>query len=177
MTFSKSVVLASILAAGLLPSVQAAPLDSIYVDLAGRQCVTRSVDQEHGVFVQRCPGVGGYGLVVEDFDGRQSVSVERPDKTLKSLDYDRVITSGFFTLGPKAEWRVDRSGGKLVPVALIIRVIASEDPVAPDRKTSYLAVARISSSGICVTDRIRASATMNEEARHAADASSSKPCL
>lgn len=177
MTFPKSFLAAGILAAGLLPSAMAASMDSVYVDLAGSQCVTRSVDQQHGVSVQRCPGVGGYGLVVEDFDGRQSVSVERPDKTLQPLDYGRVITSGFFTLGPKAEWRVDRSAGKSVPVALIIRVIASENPEAPDRKTSFLAVARISPSGICVTDRIRASATMNEEARRAADASFNKPCL
>lgn len=177
MNFAKSVVVAGLLGAVLLSSAQAAPLDSMYVDLAGKQCVTRSVDQEHGMSVQRCPGVAGYALLVEDFDGRQSVSVERPDKTVQPLDYGRVITTGFSSLGPKAEWRVNRSGGKVVPVALIIRVIASENPAAPDKKTSYLAVARITPAGICVTDRIRASTTMNEEARRAADTSANKPCL
>jgi hypothetical protein len=60
---------------------------------------------------------------------------------------------------------------------LIVRVNASENQEDPNKKSSYLAVAKITPQQVCVTDKIAPGATANEEARRAADASSSKPCL
>jgi hypothetical protein len=65
-------------------------------------------------------------------------------------------------------------GGR--PIALIVRVNASEDPVDSSRITSYLAVAKITPTEICVTDRIDPAADGNEAARRAADAAASRPC-
>jgi hypothetical protein len=64
-----------------------------------------------------------------------------------------------------------------VPIALIVRVYANENPDAPEQRTSYLAVAKITPEKICVTTKIKASQTANAEARRAADASAAKPCL
>ena len=66
---------------------------------------------------------------------------------------------------------------KLVPVALIIRYNANEDPESPNKQTSYLAVTKITDSEICVTDKISPGANANEDARRAADAAVNKPCL
>ena len=68
-------------------------------------------------------------------------------------------------------------GGQARPVALIVRVYASENPDAPDEKTSYLAVAKITAREVCVTEKVKGGAAANEEARRAADASARKPCL
>jgi hypothetical protein len=66
---------------------------------------------------------------------------------------------------------------KLVPVALILRYNASEDPESPNKLISYLAVAKITTTEICVTDKILPGPKANEDARRAADAAPAKPCL
>ena len=149
------------------------PAESVYTDLAPARCKTVETHEETGGSVQKCPGVGGYGLLVEDDDLRQSVTVVGPDGKKHPLDYWRVITSAFSSVGEKAEWRVEKKGRKVRPYALIVRVYASENAEKPDQKTSYLAVAKITGGGVCVTDKVKT----NEEARRAADASAGKPCL
>lgn len=156
-----------------LPAL-AAP-DSVYTDLAPEKCLTVSVSGLGSE--QRCPGVAGHALRVFDEDGRQSVTVLTPDSRSHPLEYGRVITPSFSSLGRKAEWRGQREGGKFVPQALIIRVIASEDPQDPERRTAYLAVARLAPEGICVIARIGSGAGMNEAARRAAETAAGKPCL
>jgi hypothetical protein len=80
-------------------------------------------------------------------------------------------------VGPKVEWRLATQNGKAVPVALIIRYNANEDAEAPNKLLSYLAVAKITATEICVTEKIAPGPKANEDARRAADAASSKPCL
>ncbi|MBD2249677.1 hypothetical protein, partial [Nostoc sp. FACHB-888] len=87
------------------------------------------------------------------------------------------ITSAFSTLGEKAEWRVENRGGKVLPIALIVRVYANENPNLPNQRTSYLAVAKITPENICVTKKVKGGEKANQEARRAADASAKKPCL
>ncbi|HEX8423312.1 MAG TPA: hypothetical protein VF634_07870, partial [Pyrinomonadaceae bacterium] len=123
------------------------------------------------------PGVGGYKLLVSEDDARMSVTVVDPRGKEHPLEYWNVISSGFSSLGDKAEWRIKKQRGRVNPFALIVRVNASENPEDASKKTSYLAVAKITPQQICVTDKIAPSATANEEARRAADASASKPCL
>ena len=70
-----------------------------------------------------------------------------------------------------------RQKGKLLSVALIIRYNASENPDNPNKHTSYLAVAKITATEICVTDKISPGPNANTEARRAADSAATKPCF
>jgi len=150
---------------------------SIYTDISGSRCRTIRVDRESGSSVQSCPGVAGYKLEVEDDDARMSITVVAPGGQRSELSYWQVITTAFSSLGNKAEWRITQAKGKTTPVALIVRVNASEDPSNPQKLTSYLAVAKITAAKTCVTDKIGPSATANEEARRAADTAATRPCL
>jgi hypothetical protein len=157
--------------------VSPTPPESIYTNLSENRCKTFEVVKESGSSVQRCAGVAGYNLLVEDDDARQSVTVLTPAGKKYPLHYWQVITTAFSYVGDRAEWRVARHGRKIVPLALIVRVYANENPEAPNQRTSYLAVAKITPGNICVTDKIKVSATANLQARQAADASANKPCL
>ncbi|HVG33557.1 MAG TPA: hypothetical protein VM911_10765 [Pyrinomonadaceae bacterium] len=150
---------------------------SVYTDIAGSKCRTIKVERESGASVQSCPGIAGYKLEVEDDDARMSISVVAPNGRKSELSYWNVITHNFSSLGNKAEWRVQKVKGKVVPVALIVRVNASEDPSNPEKQTSYLAVAKVTEQKTCVTDKIAPSAGANQSARRAADSAAGKPCL
>lgn len=147
--------------------------ESVYTDITPARCKTIETHEESAGSVQRCPGVAGYGLLVEEDDLRQSVTVVSPGGKKHPLHYWRVVTNAFSSLGDRAEWRVERRRGKVRPFALIVRINANENPEAPEQKTSYLAVAKITAAEVCVTDKVKT----NEEARAAADASARKPCL
>ena len=165
------IVLATCFALALTAS--ASPNTSVYSSLSGCKLVKTGRDWS----VQACRGVGGYNLQLEYDDSRESITVFSPDRQQHSLNFWQVVSSGFSSVGQKAEWRVTKKNGKVVPHALIVRFNASENPEDSTRVTSYLVVAKITPEKICVTDKIAPSATANEEARSAADASADKPCL
>lgn len=170
------IFLAPILTTG--DSIKAqAKLESIYSDLSESKCRTIEVDKETGSSTQRCPGIAGYKLLVLDDDARQSITVITPDGKEHPLDFWQVITHGFSSVGTKVEWRVVRSKRKASPVALIVRVNASEDPENSTRLTSYLAVVKVTPEKICVTQKIPPGASANETARHAADSAQAAACL
>lgn len=151
---------------------------SVYTPLSEKQCRTiKSSDAEGGEYVGRCRGTAGYALIVTEGDLRQNVTVVTPKGAKHSLELWDVISSAFSSVGPQAEWRMAKQNGKLAPVALIIRYNANEDPENPNKRSSYLAVTKITSSEICVTDKILPGANANEEARRAADTAATKPCL
>ena len=127
--------------------------------------------------MQRCAGIAGYNLLVADDDSRMTITVMAPDGKKYDLNYWTVITTAFSSLASKAEWRVVKQQGKVVPVALIVRVNANEDPDHPNKVTSYLAVSKITPQAICVTDKIKPGATQNADARRAADTAASRQCL
>lgn len=163
----------------LLSSVSTEALgqnQSTYTSLDPKQC-TKVKTAEVGDYEGRCRGVGGYSLLVVEGDLRQNVTVITPQGAKHSLELWQVVSSAFSSLGPKAEWRVTRKNGKLIPYGLIVRFNASEDAEHPDKTTSYLAVAKITSSSICVTDKIPPGAKANEQARIAADNAASRACL
>lgn len=147
-------------------------ISSVYTSLAGVDCRVIEIDEESESSVSRCPGVAGHVLKVLEGDLRMSIDIVTPDGREHPLNYWSVVTSGFSSLGPRAEWRMRGEQ----PTALIVRVNASEDPERPERTTSYLAVAKITPTGICVTDRIAPAPNANEAAQRAADASASRPC-
>lgn len=150
---------------------------STYTNLDGRGCRTLKSDSSGaGYYLGQCPGVAGYKLLVEEGDIRQNITVITPRGQKHSLDLWSVVGSSFSFVGKKAEWRMQKQGGKLVPVALIIRYNLS-NPEDSSKGTSYLTVSKITPAKICVTNKIPPSANANEEARRAADNSASQPCL
>jgi hypothetical protein len=164
------------LAAGaVFTQARAAGSESVYTDLNPKFCGKAKVDGDS--FEMKCPGVAGYRLWVLEGDLRSSITVIDPKGQEHPLEYWSVVAGGFSTLGDKAEWRVEKQGEKVVPKALIVRVNASENSENPNVKTSYLAVAKIAPSGICVTEKIPPGPKMNDLAREAADHAESKACL
>lgn len=169
----RAALLSLILLAATPSWAATANVESVYTDISGKDCVTVELDEEIGSSHLRCPGVAGFQLDLYDSDNRMSLDVVNRDGKSHPLDFWQVITWGFSSLGEKAEWRLE--GGK--PVALIVRVNASEDAEDSSRITSYLAVTKITQEKICVVAKIPPTAKANEVAREAADAASSKPCL
>jgi len=151
---------------------------SVYTSLSAGRCQVVKTDGETGGSTRRCPGAGGYSLLVLDDDERMSVTIVSPDKKEYPLEYWSVVTGAFSTLGAKAEWRVVKEKGKIVPIALIVRVNATteENPGKPQKK-SFLAVAKITSDSVCVTEKIDFVSNANQQARRAADGSAAKACL
>jgi hypothetical protein len=150
-----------------------APITSVYSSLSGCKLVKTGRDWS----VKACRGVGGYNLQLEYDDSRESITVYGPDRQKHPLDLWSVLSGGFSSVGEKAEWRVTKKNGKLVPIAFIVRFNASENPEDSSKVTSYLAVVKITPQKICVTDKIAPGATANADARVAADSSADKPCL
>ena len=151
---------------------------SVYTTLEAKQCRTlRSNSSEAGDYLGKCPGVAGYTLLVSEGDLRQNIEIVTPRGAKHSLDLWEVVSGGFSSLGPKAEWRMAKQKGKLSPVALIVRYNASENAADSTKTNSYLAVAKITADAVCVTDKISPSANANELARRAADEAATKPCL
>ena len=170
------VALAAVLALGL--TVMAAPpITSVYTSLSGCKIVKTGKGQGEEWSVMACRGFGGYNLQLEYGDARESITVFSPDRKKHALNLWSIISSGFSSVGRKAEWRVTTKNGKQVPLALIVRFDASENPEDSTKVTSYLVVAKITPQKICAVEKIAPGATQNEEARRAADASADKPCL
>src|ERR1051325_1948584 len=120
--------IATFILAGALPLLApATSVESIYTDLSRTHCKTVTVDKETGSSIQKCSGVAGYSLLVEDDDDRQSITVLTPDGKRHPLNYWQVITTAFSTVGDKAEWRVERRGGKGGALALVVAVDGNEN--------------------------------------------------
>jgi hypothetical protein len=170
----------SVLLAMVLGCVTAAAQSnrSVYTPIGDKQCRTlKSAEAGDDGFEARCRGTAGYSLILSEGDLRQNIRVITPKGKEHSLELWSVVSSGFSSVGPKVEWRLATQNGKAVPVALIIRYNANEDAEAPNKLLSYLAVAKITATEICVTEKIAPGPKANEDARRAADAASSKPCL
>jgi hypothetical protein len=158
-------------------SASAQSNQSVYTDLKVKACRTlESRTSEAGWYLGRCPGVAGYKLLLQEGDLRQDLTVVTPGGKKHLLRLPELIGSSFSSLGEKAEWRMQRRGGKAAPVALIVRFNLS-NPEDSSKITSYLAVAKITSGQICVTDKINPGANANQQARDAADRAAQKPCL
>jgi hypothetical protein len=167
-----------ILATTSLAAPSAMNITSIYTDLTGSKCKLVQEDKETGSSLQKCPGVGGFHLLVADDDARQSVTIVDAYQKEHPLDYWNVITRSFSSLGKKAEWRVVKHAGKIKPIALIVRVNVSEQvDLNLPHKTSFLVVAKISPEVICVTHKVPPAADANAQARRFADVSMQMQCL
>ncbi len=152
---------------------------SVYTSLNVSSC-TKAVDEsdpnETVYFV--CPGVAGYLLQIRQVEsGRSSVNVVNPAKQQFPLDYQDIVTRSMSSLGSKAEWRIRTENGKSFPLALIVRVMARENQRDPEKITNiYLAVAKITAIGVCVTDRVRQGSKSATEVRALADSAATRSC-
>lgn len=158
-------------------AVSAQQPTSVYTSISGNKCKTTSVNRESGGATMSCPGTAGYRLEVQDDDNRMNIVIIAPNGKRHDLDLWNVVSSAFSSLGEEAEWRMSSRNGKLVPTAFIVRFSANDKPDDPEKKTSYLVVAKITPGKICVTRKIGPSRMQNVEARRAADASADKPCM
>ncbi len=151
---------------------------SIYTDLAAEKCKTiESNPDEGGSYIGECAGVGGYKLEVLEGDIRQSINVIYPSGKKSELEFWSKVSSGFSSVGDKAEWRVKDKNENPEPYALIVRYNASENPEKPEKNTSYLVVTKITKDAACITDIVKPSKDQNLTARKLADEAADKPCL
>lgn len=170
-----SFIIGIILACAATASAQA--IQSVYTDL-NKNCKTLERDDEAASYLlEQCEGVAGYKLLVVSGDDRQDITIVKPDGSKHELHFGMIGGGGFSSVGDKAEWRVRKQGGKLVPVALIVRFNVSTDPSDSSKISSYLTVTKITPREACRVGEISPGANANEAARRAADSSASKPCL
>ena len=169
-------LLAAMLGSLALRAAQDTDRVTIYTDLSGVSCVLVSEVKEtgDGPSLHRCPGIGGWQLLVAYDEQRMSVTLTPPHGKPQPLNFWDVITPAFSSLGAKAEWRVTWRNGKVQPVALIVRVNTIS---AQGRHASYLTVAKIAPEQSCVTNRVEPVPNANEKAREFADHASQAPCL
>jgi sulfur carrier protein ThiS len=153
-------------------------VESIYTDLATKKCKTlESNANEAGYYRGLCKGTSNYQLEVIEGDIRQTINVITPNKKKFELNLWTTVSSAFSYTGQKAEWRVARVNGKIVPIALIVRFNASENPEDSSKTTSYLVISKITKNEICVTDIVKPQVNANAEAVKLADKAKSKSCL
>ena len=158
-------------------SVSAQSVESMYTELKGKTCRTlERNDEEAGYLLTQCQGVGGYKLQVAAGDDRETITVVKPDGSKHELNLGQVGGGGFSYVGPRAEWRVRRENGRIIPVALIVRLNVSTAPSDPSKTTSYLTVSKITSQKICLVEAVTPKPNANEAARVAADSAASKAC-
>lgn len=167
-----------VLVAGLLPMAHAdtAKIGSVYTALEGQSCKALDVGDASDSAAGRCQGTAGYLLDWMEGDLRQTLDVIDPKGKKFPLELWSTVSSGFSSLGSKAEWRVKGAGNKAKPMALIVRYNVSEDSERPEKTTSYLVVSKITADAVCVTDVVKPSSTANQQARDLADVAAKKPC-
>ena len=154
-----------------------AQISSVYTSLTGGNCQTIETTEETGGSVQKCKGFGDWSLMILDDDERMSVNVITPEEKQHELDFWSVVTTAFSSLGAKAEWRVKKKAGELQPIALIIRVNSTSEATGKRKRSSYLAVSKITADGICVVEKISVQKNANRLAQTSADNAAAKPCL
>lgn len=160
-----------------LNSQAADSITSVYTNLDGAGCKTLESSEEGGGWYKgRCNGISAYKLLVMEGDLRQTITVVDPKQQEFPLELWNTVSSGFSSLGAKAEWRVKKQANQTLPIALIVRFNVSENPEQPEKNTSYLVVSKITAKQICVTDVVKPQAKANELARKLADQAANKAC-
>jgi hypothetical protein len=110
--------------------------------------------------------------------GSPSIALLNTDERVFPLNLHETVTPHLFSVGDQVEWRVLHAQGKQTPGALIVRVAAHEEAADPGRVThTYVAVAKISPSAVCVTDVLSEGSQPEAEIRLLADSALSKSCV
>ncbi len=155
-------------------------VESVYTDLGQGNCEKHiDLDDPNESTYQLCPGVLGYSVIVRHVDsGRLSIDIRTPENGTYPLDYQEFVTRHMLHLSNRAEWRVSMNDGNNIPIALIVPVHAHENIEEPEQvSTSYLAVAKITPTEVCITDSIVKDSLGQAGVRRVADSARSRPCL
>ena len=127
----------------------------------------------------RCPGPGGYALLLADHDGRATLTVVDADGREHPLDAAGAADhAGESRFRDTAEWHTRPRGRATVPTALIVTHVAVR-PDGPRNSAGErldVLVAKIAGE-TCITDRIPASPEAGAEARRLAATAAARPCL
>lgn len=152
---------------------------SLYSDLYGKNCKTIETDQASGARTRRCAGVGGYQLLVHEANAQTSVDIVTPGRAVYPLEYWEVVTPGLARVGRKAEWRVERHGSRVQPVALLVRLDTGNADTQGPRVAagSVITAARIASDGACVVYQGDAAPKTADAAARSAAADRRSKCL
>ena len=157
-------------------AASAQAIQSVYTDFKNCKTLERD-DESAGYLLEECRGAGGYKLRLAHGDDRSNIEVVSPDGSTHDLNLGQIGGGGFSGLGAKAEWRVKRQNGKVIPIALIVRFDVVTDSSTPEKTTSYLVVAKITPQQVCRIGEVDPGPRANEEARRMADSSANKPCV
>jgi hypothetical protein len=110
--------------------------------------------------------------------GRKSIEVINAAQQSFPLSYQEVVTKGMFHLGEQAEWRVVERSNRTIPVAFIAEIHAHDNLDEPDQVTTiYLAVAKISTAEVCVTDVVDQQKFSREQLLQLADRAQQRACI
>lgn len=146
----------------------AAGRTSQYTKLDSCKVVELNADEAYSV--SECPGVGGYGLRVNESDLRETVAIVAPDGSRQDVDFSPAARSGgFSSIGDTIEWRGLRSGNTVEPDTVILRYALVEDPEKPEKPTRYLLTIALDGKAPCIMAITAPGAGQNEKARAAAD--------
>jgi hypothetical protein len=130
---------------------------SIYTALEGPACKLVADDSETGDRTNKCPGIAGYSVLVQESDDRASLTIITPDNRGFPLDFWDFAIPGFSTLRQQLEWRQTKQGTKRRPIGFIVQVdtVNQENPAAP-KPLSFFLVARVTENSACLTAKIPA---------------------
>lgn len=169
-------MLGAALALCVLPAAAAV---SRYSDLYGHGCKVIERDRASGATTRRCPGVAGYSLLVHEASGQTSVDILTPQRRLYPLEYWEVVTPGYARVGRKAEWRLETRRGKLVPVALLVRLNTISPRTEGPRIAAggMITAARIAGDGACVVYQGNGALPAADATARAAAADPRRKCL
>ncbi len=117
--------------------------------------------------VSRCPGLGGYALMLNYGDARDDLALRMAGRKDEELGLPNLAGGGFNTLGDTIEWRGSVADGGFVPAALIVRNSAVRSPEQPDKPTSLLVVIDLAQA--CAVAQVKPGAGQNDRARAVAD--------
>lgn len=164
-----------LLACGLiLAAPTIAKTTSIVTDLHGKACKLIESGQR-GASTRRCPGAGGFALLVHENEGRSSVDVVAPGKEAYQLDFWNVVAPGLSQVGRKAEWFI---GARGVPSALLMRLdMVDQSNLYYPKVNTTIAVVRIDADGACVVLTLNASGARAQGDAVAAAHDRSLKCL
>ena len=95
-------VSATILTVLLFSSAALGQTKSVYTGLTTKDCKASTEPVEEG-YIGICPGIAGYTLELIEGDLRQTLIVVAPNKKKYELALWSTVSSGFSSLGAKAE--------------------------------------------------------------------------
>ena len=150
---------------------------TVTTDLYGKACKTLSFDRDTGAATRQCAGVAGYKLLVHDEDGRVSMDVLPPARRSLPLNFWDVVSSGYSTMGRKAEWHMARRNGKLVPVGLVVRVNTVDAAQDRFRRGALTTVTRIGHNDACVVFKTNSASRQASRKARAAAVNPRAQCL